>query len=332
MTSETLTVLYIGGTGRSGSTLLQRLLEGTGACFSAGEMIYLWERGFLRNELCGCGKPFRECEFWSAVITEAFGGFEGVDAERMEAFRNQVYRSFPLPRIAFKAFQGRAFRASLREYQEAMGKVYRAMQKVSGSSILVDSSKSPRFAYLIRQTPGVDLRAVHLVRDSRGVAYSVQKKLLRPEVYWEKTYTRRTSPLVFALKWDLENGLFHLLEKSGVSSLRVHYEDLIAQPREWVERILEFAGAQGAVQRVFKSDTEVILGANHSLGGNPNRFKRGKVELRLDSEWKEKLPRSRIALVTALTFPLLVRYGYLSANGRGIQARLPGGGGGRRAD
>ena len=29
-----------------------------------GEVSYLWERGFLENRLCGCGKPFNECSFW----------------------------------------------------------------------------------------------------------------------------------------------------------------------------------------------------------------------------------------------------------------------------
>src|SRR5690348_4870275 len=49
------TVLYLGGLGRSGTAVLERVLgELPGAC-SVGELVYLWERGVLRGETCGCG-------------------------------------------------------------------------------------------------------------------------------------------------------------------------------------------------------------------------------------------------------------------------------------
>ena len=58
-------VLYIGGWGRSGSTLLDRLLGQAEGSFSVGEMRDLWLRGVLENRRCGCGEPFDSCPFWT---------------------------------------------------------------------------------------------------------------------------------------------------------------------------------------------------------------------------------------------------------------------------
>ena len=53
-----------------------------------------------------------------------------------------------------------------------------------------------------------------------------------------------------------------------------------------------------------------MLGISHTVSGNPNRFDTGSVALRPDQAWKKDMnPRNR-NLVTALTFPLLYRYGY----------------------
>src|SRR5580704_12095604 len=64
-------VLYIAGTGRSGSTLLANILGEVDGVFAAGEVRYLWQRGLTERRLCGCGVPVRECPVWSRVLAEA---------------------------------------------------------------------------------------------------------------------------------------------------------------------------------------------------------------------------------------------------------------------
>ena len=86
----TARVLYIGGWGRSGSTLAERLLGEMPEIVGAGEVTHLWQRGLIDNELCACGTPFRDCPFWTAVGDRAFGGWDTVDAavdHRAEASR-----------------------------------------------------------------------------------------------------------------------------------------------------------------------------------------------------------------------------------------------------
>lgn len=54
----------------------------------------------------------------------------------------------------------------------------------------------------------------------------------------------------------------------------------------------------------------VELGLDHTVSGNRNRFETGEVAIRLDDAWRRGLSPRRRAVVTALTLPLLRRYGY----------------------
>jgi len=52
----------------------------------------------------------------------------------------------------------------------------------------------------------------------------------------------------------------------------------------------------------------VDLGEDHTVAGNPIRFRRGEIEVRRDDEWRTRMPRRSKALVTALTLPALARF------------------------
>ena len=61
-------VLYIGGTGRTGSTMLDQLLGQFAGYFSGGEMAFFWSRGIAADAICACGEPVRTCAVWSHAI------------------------------------------------------------------------------------------------------------------------------------------------------------------------------------------------------------------------------------------------------------------------
>ena len=61
-------------------------------------------------------------------------------------------------------------------YCSRLAKWYNAIREVSGCSVIVDSTKGPPSATLLRLVPSIELSVIHLVRDSRGVAFSWQKK------------------------------------------------------------------------------------------------------------------------------------------------------------
>jgi hypothetical protein len=308
-------VLYIGGIGRSGSTLLERLIGQLPGVCPVGELVYLYERGIMRDERCGCGQPFRQCPFWSQVGKTAFGGWDEVDARRIGELRAQVDRNRYIPALATQGLSRRRRRA-LSEYTSYYGQLYAGITDVSGCELVVDSSKHPSLAHCLRRLPGTDLRVVHLIRDSRAVAYSWGKQVRRPDTD-EVSYMWRYSPTVAAGQWTAQNTAFHLLERLGCRVMRLRYEDLVAEPEHATRRVAEFAGLP-------EQDSYPVLTAGashwarldsaHSVSGNPLRFATGMVPISSDDQWRTSMPTARRRAVTVLTLPLLARYGYLGAS------------------
>jgi hypothetical protein len=315
-------VVYLAGLGRSGSTLLERILgEMPGAC-PAGEVVHLWLRGVRDGERCGCGQPFLACPFWEAVGQEAFGGWAQVDVDRITWLRGQVDRSRFLPQLAYPALR-RRLQPALDEYVGYYQHLYAAIGQVSGAPVVIDSSKHASLAFCLRSCPSIDLRVIHMVRDSRAVAYSWSKIVDRPEADTGSQMATYT-PASAAMRWNLQNSALQLLTQLGTPTLRVRYEDFTADPASTLGRIAAFAGLP-APPPGNPPPTAGVLGtdeaghwwaeltATHTASGNPMRFATGRVRVRQDDTWQAAMLASKRRTVTALTLPLLMRYGYLGA-------------------
>jgi sulfotransferase family protein len=294
-------VLYLAGTGRSGSTLLARVLDRADGVFAAGELRYLWQRGLLEDRLCGCGQPFSSCEFWGEVLSRAFGGRDGVDGREMVAAQRTVTRLRHVPSLLARRQPAAPVR-----YLEQLSRLYRAVAEVSGCELIVDSSKLPSYGFVLGQVPGLDVRIVHLVRDPRGTAYS----WTRGKAQTDRDGTmQRMSVLKSSSLWLAWNATTPKLFRDPSRYCLVRYEDLVAAPRDVVDAILAFAGHTGD-GAPFVGERTVALARSHTVAGNPNRLEAGPVELRADQTWTRALGRPQRALVTAVTTPLLGRFDY----------------------
>ena len=168
---DALRVIYLGGLGRSGSTLLERLLGELPGVIPLGEVVHLWQRGVAENERCGCGDEFGSCEFWSQAGTSAFGGWDKISVRRVAELRAATDRTRHIPQLARPALPA-AMRRSLTEYTGYYVRLYQAIAGMTGAEAVVDSSKHASLAFCLSKRPEVDLRVIHVVRDSRAVAYS----------------------------------------------------------------------------------------------------------------------------------------------------------------
>jgi Sulfotransferase family len=300
----TVKVLYIAGSGRSGSTILDRILGQLDGFFSAGELSNLWERGLVHRRKCGCGVPIPECPVWSAVLAKGFGE---VDAGRLAALARRRLRPRSVPPLLAARWWRREPRMD--EYRQALASLYRAVQEHTGCRVVVDSSKSPLYAELLATIPGVDVHVVHLVRDARATAYSFRRKKRLPD-FGDDRLMLRQHPLVSARRWDLWQVVTELLWRARRDRyLHLRYEDFISGPRPAVLAIAGLVG-EAPARLPFVDDRTVRLAVTHSVSGNPNRFGTGDVAVRPDDEWVAAMrPRDRV-LVTAATWPLLLRYRY----------------------
>lgn len=304
-----VTVLYLGGAGRSGSTLLERMLGEVAGVVSVGEVVHLVERGLIGDELCGCGDAFSACPFWDKVGRRAFGGWSPELRDSWLRDQHIVDRNRHL--LALLAPIRPGFRRALKSHRQRLGTLYAAIAEVSGVDVVVDSSKHVSTALVLRRTPGIHLHLLHLVRDSRGVAYSWTKEVSRPEVTVAAELMPRFRPAISAAWWTFFNLGFDALRLLGTPTTFVRYEDLLRDPKGRLGSVLTSVGVPTDGALDFIEDGSAHLGSSHSVAGNPMRFTEGRIELRADEEWRSKLDARSRRIVTALTAPLLLAYGYL---------------------
>jgi len=299
-----LKVLFIGGYGRSGSTLLDRVLGQVPGFLSVGELRHVFEEGFLENRRCGCGTRFRECGFWRAVTVRAFGPLERAEVDEMAALKRRVDRWWKAPLLGWRLGTPRA-RREVGAYREVLRRLYAAIAAESGARVLIDSSKDVSHGYALRGLEdSLDLHVLHLVRDPRAVAFSWQRKKFNPGA---DEPMNRYSLLRTSAEWTAINALTRFHRRSGARYASLRYGDFAADPEAAVEGVLGFLGEPDRPNPVAP-DRTVHLAADHTAAGNPNRFRRGEVAIRPDEEWRRSMSPAGRLLVGALTLPGLRRY------------------------
>lgn len=312
MTDGALKVLYITGAGRSGSTVLGNLLGEADGFFHAGELRSIWWLGMQHGRLCGCGVPVARCDFWSSVLRSVLEdpAVPAADPGTVSRWHQEVVRVRYTLRFLRMAPGRPSGWTPLDAYMRVSTRLYRAIAEASGARVIVDSSKRHTDAAIVRLLPGIDPYFVHLVRDPRAVAYSWRRHKASPgegDADEMPRYSATTSSRIWL---TLNLGAELLRRRCGAGRfLTVRYRDFVEDPRRTLEAIAGMVG-EPDVALPLVDDRTAELTRNHTAGGNPDRFRVGRVALHPDEEWQGQQPWPDRLVVTALTLPLLPRYGY----------------------
>jgi hypothetical protein len=309
MSKQGTKILYIAGYERSGSTILQNVLGQATATFAMGEVREIWERGLLQNRPCGCNVPFRECSVWQPILDRALSGslydwHKEEDLKNLQAQQSKVRnRHFPL---LFLPGGPSLIRFVLGNYPSVLERLYESAAHETKAHVVIDASKSPVYGWILDATTCHTVYILHLVRDARAVAYSIEKRRKRGH----KGYANY-SPLRGAIEWRIVNHVTNYLERIfGKRYLQVRYEDFTDSPREVVKRIHRWIDVPSdGIQ--FQDDSTVRLEPTHTVVGSPHRFETGDVTLRRDQKWRTSLEVSSAQTVQRVTYPLLYGYHYL---------------------
>ena len=264
-------LIYIGGYGRSGSTLLEYLLASHPAVVACGE-VERHLQSFGRKTRCTCGLPIEECPIWGA-FRHTKGSLAGWDHERL----------------------------SLALLDHVKGRY----------SIMVDSSKTAwgaaRVPFRLWRNLGKDFLLVHVVRDPRGVCWSTMRTPWKPEKSsWDPGPTAKC--LRTAVGWITANlacEAFGQLHPRNY--VRIRYEDLINEPRKPIATILERVSLTAPADLSPSKAAD----NRHQLYGNAMRFRSLSLsDLKEDVAWKTAMPAVYRPLIKGLCWPLYWRYGY----------------------
>ncbi|MFN2490073.1 MAG: sulfotransferase [Actinomycetota bacterium] len=315
-------VLYIIGWGRSGSTIMDNLLGELDGFFSAGELTYLWERGLLEGRRCGCGALVRACPVWSSVLARGWGEpFDAaLDPDEVVSWQREAVRVRHTLQLLRRSPAGAGRNDALGRYVTVTSRLLASIADVTGARVIVDSSKRPSDAALLRLVPGVTPYFVQLVRDPRAVAYSWRRRKAQPDRNRPAELVQH-APVDSTLSWLGWNLAAEALRRryDPARSLLLRYEDFVARPRDALLAMAHLVGEDPADLPLEGAKT-ARLAPNHTVSGNPSRFKTGTVELREDTEWTGSQRRADRITATTLSLPLLARYDYPLRPGKASKA------------
>lgn len=303
-----VTVLYILCIGRSGSTLLERMIGAIPGFVTVGESVDIFPRGIGADERCGCGSWFSACPFWLDVGRRAFGGWNEELARRFGDAERHCARHRHLPVLASPA-RSLSFESHLATYLDCFAALYDGVARASRADVIVDASKQSPHALALARDGRVDLRLVHLVRDVRGVAYSWSKSgVALLQARGQRTFPRlRTGHT--ALRWLAKNAEASAVRHFMDYSVVVRYEDLVQDPRATITAILRALNLPSSSLDHLKNHS-VVLPSSHGFSGNPQRYHKGKISLRADDEWQTGLRQPNKLLIELLAGQGLRHYGY----------------------
>lgn len=302
-------VLYIAGSGRSGSTLLERILGQIDSCVAVGELRHIWQRNPER-ELCGCGQLMTACDFWNRIMGKAGIRFDAIGFQDMYALQRSVDRIRFIPNMYNSPLTSHEYRSQFVQYTTILKKLYLAIQAENHSRIIIDSSKDMSTLYMLLNSPEIRVRILHMIRDSRAVAFSWMREKVRPHAVDYLSMMPTYSPQKTALDWTYRNLMTEFVRNRAHAYMQLRYEDLLADPLTTTAGITRFMELED-VDLSYIAPAEVkLIKDNHTVAGNPMRFKKGDIRLQLDDAWRQDLKPAHQKIVTALTWPLLRRYHY----------------------
>jgi hypothetical protein len=270
--------------------------------FNAGEVRFLW-RQLARGGRCGCGTELRRCRAWATTLQAAGALADDTHLPALVRASETHSRVRTLPWILLRSRLSRRISPALREHAVRTVAVIEGIAASKESRAIIDSSKSPSWAFLLSRHRGVRLHVLHVVRDPRAVVFSSLRQ-------------RRDSPAglsrmflvgYHAVKWTAWNLFTEAwLSPAAASYRRLRYEGFAAAPFATLQALAGSFGTETGM-RPAGSNT-AVLGGNHTVYGNGYRFATGPVQIRPDEEWRVVMRRRDRALVTAITWPLELRY------------------------
>ena len=302
-------MVYVLGTGRCGSTVLDILLGSHPDVCSTGELrqLPIVARGL--RQPCSCGEDALSCPFWTKVLAELEPAVPLAELDQGRRF--EFTRALPRTALLL-AFP----RSAVSRYARSLAALLRAISVQSGRPVVVDSSKHIGRAMILWKARGrgIDLRFVHLVRDGRGFVWS-KRRVLDGQGLGLSPQEKNVADL--SVWWVVSNLLSSVLFRLHPGRyLRVRYEDLVAKPERTLEGLGRFLGLDLTdVIATVRDHRPVPVG--HVVGGNRLRFARGLV-LKPDTEWQQNLPQDDERTFWGIAGWLARRYGYEAR-----QHRLP---------
>ena len=304
---DRLRVVYVAGSGHTGSTMLAMLLDSHPRIASVGEVAVkpaIRRRGDYADQRCSCGESIARCAFWQDVFQAVnrqgfqFSATDWSNDYRCDnpllhkvLTRNSGYR-------AVRTFQ-RWAAAHLPVHRARMAHIHkvnvafvRAVLEIARADVFVDTSKGATRLHHLMSVPELDISVVRLVRDARAYAASAKR---RGKSVREAARTWRRDQLLIT---EVTSAL------PADRQFTVRYEDLCSNLRGTLRRVHEFCGVEP-----MTVSGELVSTEHHVLGNNMRQ--QGAIQVRLDETWRSQLGHIEQQEVMKIAGAMNQAFGYV---------------------
>lgn len=264
-------VLYVTGVGRSGTTLIEKLIAHNCNVHALGEVELIWARGMTEVSKCGCGEFVFDCEFWSKIIT----GKQVAEKSEVESSRKRLKSKY----LSWLPFFGIIYDLKIVHrlakntvFYEKHKTIHDSISANINNKVFSDSSKHPFYVNILNDYHD-QMFIVHIKRDLAGYAYSMSKQKTGKEVQVNMIKSNFTLSI---LRWIRGNVRARLLSMK-YPYLFIDYKKFVTNPDAYYEKI----------NRLIGSDNSNRGKAIHQIAGNPSRFENVEtIRLKEDRDWK----------------------------------------------
>ncbi len=321
-------VAYILAASHSGSTLLALLLDSHPEICSVGEL-KVGALGDLDNYLCSCRRKLLECPFWSNVREDMHEAGEEFELNNprtdIRAVQHPILRKLlrPMVRGRFLEFVRDAMLWFVPAWHRHFRNIKRrnraflsALARLSGASVVADSSKvGVRLKYLMRDEQ-IDVRVIRLVRDGRGVALTyvdpsefadAKTAELRGGGTGKSDTHAKLDMTEAAYEWARANTEAEALKGRLNSNqyLEIHYEDLCSNTEHTLNTVYRFLNVAESASEVIENIDKI----EHHIVGNGMRLDADHTIV-LDERWREQLSAEQLEEFDKVAGALNAKYGY----------------------
>ncbi len=243
-------VIYIMGSGHSGSTILGVALGNCRGVFFAGE---------LERFLARAGTPvlggLERSRFWAAVRAAL--------PDVQELYGNAAHRLLERSSAVLRVGSLRRRRALQGPYRRLAGRLFGAIAATAEADNVVDTSHFPLRARELQRAPELELCLVFLVRDPQAVVSSIGR------LASGRSSARRT---LMDLKINADLWLTYGLSLAAFTAqpparrVFVRYEDFVERPEAVLRAILDRAGSDAEIPDLAHLRTGLAIHANRLIG------------------------------------------------------------------
>ncbi|WP_319526445.1 hypothetical protein [uncultured Desulfosarcina sp.] len=264
-----MNIIYIMGTGRSATTIMEILLTNNFGITGVGEVTHIFRDGFIRNDLCSCGFKAKTCFIWGNVFDRL--NLSGSEVTKYSDLFHKFDWHIGFLGLIFGFFN----KNNKSDYKSVNYDIFKNVSNLTNCNFIVDSSKYASRAILLSKLFPGKVKVICLSRSPSGLIKAFKKT----DTLEQKPKKLYDIVLYYTFVMLCCRIAVNTIGKQNCTVIT--FEQLMKQPYEVLSIIERLTGTnlKEAKQKILKNESFKI---GHIVTGNRLR-KKGSIQFKPSS-------------------------------------------------